>query len=199
MFRKNIVWLFILVTTLSVGQNIRHKMMHMQSPSVGRYKMNILPWAYDSTVSASQIARCVDSLPGHAFNSKMYNILYKDDSTKQAVKVNEGSYLFHKRITEIIFWKNGNKKSVAYVNKHYEKYWEFSYYENDAPCALGQYKKGHKVGKWKYFNTRGLKVKVEKYAKDGTVEKTKIFDPPKKCLKTMFNSAHPGGSPYIII
>lgn len=198
MFRRNIVCLFVLVSTLSVGQNIRYKMIHMQSPAVGRYMMHILPMGYDSTMTAEQIARCVDSLPGHLFNAKMYNILYKDDSTKQAVKVNEGSYFFHKRITEVLFWKNGNKKTVTYVNRHYQKYWEFSYYDNDAPRQCGHYKNGNKKGRWVYFNTQGRKVKVEKHAKDGTLKKTKTFDPPKKCWKTIFNPKYPGGAPYII-
>jgi hypothetical protein len=174
-------------------------MMHMLSPATGRYKMNIIHWTYDSTISDERITQTLDSLPGYLFNAKMYNILYSDDTTRQAVKVNEGTYFFHVRFTVVTFYKNGSKKNVAYVNKHHEKYWEFSYNDNETPEECGHFKNGHKSGKWKYFNTDGKKVKVEKYASDGTVKSTKTYNPPKKCLKTIFNPKHPLGAPYIII
>lgn len=199
MFRKNIVCLFLFLSTICSGQNVKHKMIHMQSPAVGRYILYILPLGYDSTVTDEQIAKCVDTMPGHLFNAKMYNLLYKDDSTRLGAKINEGTYFFRKRFTVITYWKNGNKKNVAMLNKHCAKYHDFSYYDNDAPKECGSYRKGHKTGKWKYFNIQGRKVKVEKYAKDGTVKKTKTFDPPKKCWKTIFNPKRPNGTPYIIM
>lgn len=199
MLRKNVALFFIFFSGLCLGQNIKYKMLRMKSPAVGQYMLHILPWGYDSTVTPEQIARCVDTLPGHMFNAKMFNMLYKDDSTRLGVKAEEGTYFFHTKITVYLYWKNGNKKSVTKLNKHGVMYRQFNYYENDAPASCGKYKKGHKAGKWKYFNTQGLKVKTEKYAKDGTVKKTKTYDPPKNCWKTKFNPRHLGGTPYIII
>jgi len=170
----------------------------MQSPAIGRYMLHILPWGYDSTMTAESLAKCADTLPGHFLDAKMYNLLYKNDTTKLAVKIDEAVYLFHKKITVYVYWKNGNKKSYTLLNKHCEKYWEFDFHENDAPAACGRYKKGHKKGRWVYFNTQGLKVKVERYAHDGTLKKTKNFDPPKKTLRTTFNVRHLSGTPYII-
>jgi len=198
MLRKNVALLFLFFSGLCAGQNVKYKMIYMQSPAVGRYMLHILPWGYDSAVTAEQIARCIDTMQGHLFNAKMYNLLYKDDSAKLAVKAEEGTYFFHTKYTITLYWKNGDKKSIILLNKHCVKYHEFSYYENDAPRACGKYKKGHKVHRWVYFNTQGLKVKVERYAQDGSVKKTRTFNPPKKCWKTTFNPRHPGGTPYII-
>src|SRR5581483_6942108 len=171
MLRKNIVWLFVLVAGICNAQQIKEKMLHMQSPAVGRYMLHILPWGYDSTVTEEQIAACLDTLPGHLFAAKMYNLLYKDDSTRMAVRANEGIYFFHKRYTINVYWKSGNRKIYALVGRHHKKYWQFNYHENDVPESCGKYRNGHKKGKWNYFNTDGKKIKVEKYAKDGTVKK----------------------------
>lgn len=198
MIRRNIVFLIILFPFLCGAQAIRHKMITMKSPGIGRYMLHILPWGYDTMVTPEQIAKCVDTLQGHMFNSKMYNLLYKDDSTKLAVKAEEGSYFFHRKFTITIYLKNGNKQAVVLLNRHCEKYHEFSYYANDAPASCGHYKHGHKTRRWVYFNTQGKKVKVEKYAKDGTLKKTKTFDPAKKTLRTIFNTRHPEGTPYVI-
>lgn len=198
MLRKNIVCLFVLIAGICNAQQIKEKMMYLQSPSVGRLPLHILPWGYDSTVTEEQIAACLDTLPGHLLAAKMYNLLYKDDSTRLAVKANEGIYFFHKRFTIRLYWKNGNRKILAYAGRHHNKYRQYNYHENDAPESCGKYKKGHKVGKWKYFNSDCKKIKVEKYAKDGTIKKTKTFDPPKKTLKAIFNPRHPKGTPYII-
>lgn len=199
MVKKNIVCgLFFLFAALCNGQNIKVKVLQMQSPAVGRYKLHILPFGYDSTVTEARIAACVDTLPGHLFGAKMYNMVYANDSTRLAVRIDAGNYFFHKKFTITMYWRNGNKKEIALLNRHYIKYKEFSYYQNDAPAAHGKYKHGHKKHRWVYFNSRGLKVKVEKYAGDGTVKKTKTFDPPKKTLRTIFNPAHPSGSPYTI-
>jgi hypothetical protein len=199
MFRKNVSLFLILFPGLCIGQHIKYKMIHMQSPAVGKYMLHILPWGYDSNTTDEQMARCVDTLPGHPLAAKMYNILYKDDTTRLAVKIEEGLYLFSKkRYTIEVYWKNGNKKYISLVTKRFKKYHQFVYHENDAPAACGCFKNGHKVGRWVYFNTQGLKVKVEHYAKDGTVKSSKTIDPPKKTLRTIFNTRHLAGTPYII-
>jgi len=199
MGKKNIVCtLLFLFAGVCYGQNIKVKVLQMQSPSIGRYQLHILPMAYDSTVTEAQIAACIDSLPGHLFGAKMYNMLYAGDSTRLAVRIEAGNYFFHKKFTVTIYWKNGNKKEVAILNRHYLKYKEIDYYQNDAPAAHGKYGHGHKKRRWVYFNTRGLKVKVEKYARDGTVKKSKTIDPPKKTLRTIFNPPHSSGTPYVI-
>lgn len=199
MVSRKIIFALFFLPLAGFGQNIQYRMIHMLSPAVGQYMLHILPWRYDTSMTAEQIAKCIDTLPGHLFSAKMYNMLYKDDSTRLAVLADEGVYLlFHKRYSIYIYWKNGNKKSFTFVNKHFYKYRELTYYENDAPRTFGRYKKGVKCGRWVYFNTQGLKVKVEKYAHDGTLKKTKTFDPPKKTLRTTFNPRHLGGTPYKI-
>jgi len=198
MIKKNIVLVLVLFAGLCQAQKVKYKMIYMQSPAIGRYMLHILPWGYDTTITPEQIAKCVDTLPGHFLSAKMYNLVYKDDTTKLAAKIEEAVYVFHKKITLVIYWKNGNKMHYILLNKHHEKYWEFSYHDNDAPAECGKYKKGHKKGRWVYFNTQGLKIRVEKYAKDGTLKKTKNFDPPKKTGRTIFNPRHLGGTPYII-
>jgi len=198
MFKKKVSLLLIFFAGYSHAQTVKYKMIYMQSPSVGRYMLHILPWGYDSTVTPEQIATCIDTLPGHLFSAKLYNLVYKNDTTKLAVKAEEGVYLFHKKYTVTAYWKNGNKLSMVELNKHHQKYWQFNYYMNDAPASCGKYRKGHKKGRWVYFNTQGLKVKVEKYAKDGTLKKTKNIDPPKKTFRTIFNPRHPAGAPYMI-
>jgi hypothetical protein len=171
MLKKFIALICILIAGWCSAQHIRNKMIYMQSPAIGRYMLHILPWTYDSTITLEQMAACVDTLAGHPFAAKMYNMLYKDDSTKLAAKIEEGYYPFHIKYTVNIYWKNGNKHHLVLLNRHHEKYWEFDYNVNDAPAACGRYKHGHKKGRWVYFNTQGLKVKVEKYAGDGTLKK----------------------------
>jgi hypothetical protein len=198
MIKKNIVFVFILIAGISGAQTVTEKVIHLQSPSFGQYTLHILPFGYDSTISDEQIAACIDTMPGHLFAAKMYNLLYKDDTTKLAVKANEGIYFFHKRYTIEVYWKTGNKKEIAYLGRHHHKYKQFNYYENDVPASVGHYKNGHKVKKWKYFNTDCRKTKVEKYAKDGSVKKSKAFDKPKKTLRSLFNPKHTKGAHYII-
>ncbi len=195
---RKIAFILFLLPATGNCQIIRYRMIHMQRPAVGQYMLHILPWYYDSTKKDEQIARCLDTLPGHLFSAKMYNMLYRDDTTKLAVKADEGVYLFHKRYTINIYWKNGNKKSVSFVNRHFVKYLEHSFYDNDAPMAFGRYRKGNKKGRWVYYNTQGKKVKVERYSRSGTLKKSKTFDPPIKTLRTVFNPRHLSGTPYII-
>jgi hypothetical protein len=199
MIKKNIVLAFILIAGFCNAQPIRVKMIHMLRPAVGRFKLYIMPYAYDSTISEEQIGAVIDSLPGHLFAARMYNMLYMGDSNLLAVTANEGIYFFHKRFTITVFWKTGNKKEVAYLGRHHHKYWQYNYNENATPASCGHYKNGHKVKKWKYYNTDGRKIKVEKYAKDGTLKTSKTLDKPKKTLRTIFNPKHPAGVHYLII
>jgi hypothetical protein len=173
-------------------------MIHMQSPAIGQYRLNIINVGYDTSMPDTRLVQCVDTMPGHLFHAKAYNFLYKDDTNHLAVTLNEGTYLFHRRYTMTVFWKNGNKMHCALFNKHLEKYWHFDFYANDAPKECGKYKHGKRKGRWVYFNTMGLKVKVEHYAHDGTLKRTKTFKMPKNCWKSTFNPRHPGGMPYII-
>lgn len=199
MLSTRTVLIFLLLPIAGLCQNIRYCMIHMKSPAVGQYMLHILPWKYDTTVTDENLARCTDTLPGHLFSAKMYNMLYSDDSTKLAIRIDEGVYPFHKRYTIYKYWKNGNKQSISYVNSRFAKYLEHSFYENDAPQAFGRFRKGHKKGRWVYFNTQGKKVKVERYSSDGTLKKTKSFEPAKKTCRTIFNPRHPSGTPYIIL
>jgi hypothetical protein len=199
MVKKNIVCILLfLYSGLCFGQEIKVKVLEMKSPAIGRYKLHILPLTFDSTVTEAKMVACVDSMPGHLFGAKMYDIMYSDDSTRLAARIDAGRYFFHKKFTLTLYWKNGNKRELALLNRHYRIYKEWSYYQNAALAAHGRYKHGHKKHRWVYFNSRGLKIKAEKYAHDGTVKKTKTIDPPKKTLRTIFNPLEPSGAPYII-
>lgn len=198
MFRK-----LILVLTLAIGVKVCHaqvkyKMLVGDKYNLGQFRLNIIPITYDSTVSDEKMLKCVDSLPGGLFSAKTYHVLYKDDSTRLAIQINEGVYLFHKRFTIIEYWKNGITKRITYYNKHFKRYWAFAFYSDASPMDKGKYNGGKKKGRWIYFNTDGKKVKMEKYAPDGTLKKSRDYNPPEKTLTTIFNPKHPHGLPYTI-
>lgn len=213
--RRNALFILTLVVCVKVcGGQIKHKMF-VGSNNTGQYRISILPFGYDSTVSDIRILQCIDSLPGRAFHSKMYNLIYKDDSTRMAIQVNEGAYLFHVRYEVVEYYKNGAVKRRTYYNKHLKKYWEFDWYEDASAKAKGSYKTitgymnvsyrdthlTHSVVKkdrWQYFNADGNLIKREWYATDGTVKKSKDYNPAKRTFITIMNPKHPKGMPYII-
>ncbi len=208
MIKKLIFILTLVLCVIVCKAQVRHKMF-VGSNDMGQYKLNIIPIKYDSTVSDITILKCIDSLPGGYFHSKMYNLLYADDSTRMAIQVNEGTYLFHTRFEVVEYYKNGAIKRRTYYNKHEMKYWEFSLYADASPKEKGKYRthfpeeprlKYHslKKGKWQYFNADGNLVKKEWYAKDGTVKRTKEYNPPKRSFTTIMNPKKPKGKPYVI-
>jgi len=164
----------------------------------GQYALHILPIAYDSTVSDITMLKYSDSVETHPFGARQYNLLYKGDSTKMAVQVNAGIYMFHKRYTITEYYKNGNKKCVIYYNKHYTKYWSFYYHSDASPLSKGKWNGDKKRGKWLYFDLDGKKELKEVYTKDGTLKSSKAFTPHKKSATTIFNPKHPQGAPYVI-
>jgi len=174
--------------------------------NTGQYKLNIIPVKYDTTVSDLKILRCIDSLPGGAFHSKMYNLLYADDSGKLAVQVNEGTYLFKTRYEVVVYYKNGNIKRRTYYTKHLKRYWEFDYYEDASPKATGHYRlhdadwsrKNTKTGKWTYYDTDGNLVRKEIYSKYSDLKSSSDYNPPKHTTTTTMNPKHPKGLPYVI-
>jgi antitoxin component YwqK of YwqJK toxin-antitoxin module len=176
----------------------------------GQYELNIIHLKYDTTVSDRSILLCIDSLPGGLFHSKMYNLLYADDSTKLAIQVNEGNYLFHTRYEVVEYYKNGNVKRRTHYSKHLKRYWEFNYYTDASPKSKGKYKTfiirdhfsteaipDNKNGKWMYFNTDGKLIRKEKYS-GGTLKSSKDYNPPKRTFATTSNPRHPKGRPYVI-
>jgi hypothetical protein len=207
----------IFILTLALGiivcnAQVKHKMF-VGTNNSGQFKLNIIPIKYDSTVTDRTILKCIDTLPGGLFHSKMYNVLYKDDSTKMAIQVTEGAYLFHTRYTVTEYWKNGNIKRITYYNKDLLKYWDFSYYADASPKEKGRYYAiitkerrrnsyaylfNGKKGTWHYFNADGNLVKKEIYDSEGKVKKTKDINPPRRTLTTIFNPKHPKGQPYVI-
>ncbi len=186
--------------------------MFIGSNNSGQYKLNIIPIKYDTTVTDLKILLCIDSLPGGLFHSKMYNLLYADDSTRMAIQVNEATYFFHTRYEVVEYYKNGAVKRRTYYTKHLKKYWEFDYYADASPKAKGRYRnvksfmpKGDwgrgatlRKGTWKYFNADGNLAKIEKYAKDGSVKTSRDYSPAKRTGTTVMNPKHPKGMPYIL-
>ncbi|MGP8216103.1 MAG: hypothetical protein ACLQQ4_11100 [Bacteroidia bacterium] len=199
--------------TIVCNSQVRYKMFVGLGNS-GQYRLNIIPIKYDTTVSDIRILQCIDSLPGGLFHSKMYNLLYADDSTRMAIQVNEGNYLFRVRYEVVEYYKNGNVKRRTYYTKHLKKYWEFNYYADASPKSTGRYKPfiNHnekdffknsivKHGTWLYFNADGNLVKKEKNVSDGTygtLVYTKDYNPPKRTFTTIMNPKHLKGTPYVI-
>lgn len=186
--------------------------MFVGSGNSGQYELRIIPLKYDTTLWDVFILDCIDSLPGGLFHSKMYNLLYADDSTKLAIQVNEGTYLFHTRYEVVEYYKNGNVKRRTYYNKEEMKYWSFNYYPDGAPESKGRYKyfiSGEKNrstyaafyptknGKWLYFNADGKLIRKEKYS-GGTLKSSKDYNLPKRTFATTSNPRHPKGRPYVI-
>ncbi len=205
--RRNAFFILTLVVCIKVcnGQ-IKHKMF-VGLHNTGQYRINILPFRYDSTVSDIRILQCIDSLPGLAFHSKMYNLLYKDDSTRMAIQVNEAAYLFHIRYEVVEYYKNGVVKRRTYYNKHLKKYWEFDWYADASPKAKGHYKTldgdwssgvVKKKGCWQYYNADGNLVKKERYGRYGDLKTSKDYNPAKRTFVTIMNPKHPKGEPYVI-
>src|SRR6185312_17469990 len=121
MNRRLILSLTLLLSIIvcNAQPKIKHKMLVGTRGGFGQYALHILPIAYDSTVSDITMLKYSDSVETHPFGARQYNLLYKGDSTKMAVQVNAGIYMFHKRYTITEYYKNGNKKCVIYYNKHY--------------------------------------------------------------------------------
>lgn len=187
--------------------------MFVGSNNTGQYELNILPYKYDTTVSDLRILQTIDSLPGKAFHSKMYNLLYADDSTRLAVQVNEAAYLFHIRYEVVVYYKNGNVKRRTYYNKHLKKYWEFDWYADASPKVTGKYTLVKQVrqnemegvavyvvakkGRWDYFTPDGLLSAREWFTHKGELKKEAKCR-PTKTFTTIMNPKHPCGMPYVI-
>lgn len=171
--------------------------MFVGSNNTGQYELNILPYKYDTTVSDTRILQTIDSLPGKAFHSKMYNLLYADDSSRLAVQVNEAAYLFHLRYEVVVYYKNGNVKRRTYYNKHLKKYWEFDWYADASPMETGKFNGDKKKGRWDYFTPDGLLSAREWFTHKGELKKEAKCR-PTKTFTTIMNPKHPGGMPYVI-
>lgn len=196
--KRNVFFIITLALCVKVcNAQIKHKMF-VGSHNIGQYELYIIPLKYDTTVSDTKILQCIDSLPGHAFHSKMYNLLYAGDSTKLAIQVNEGAYLFHVRYEVVQYYKNGQVMRRTYYNKHLKKYWTFKWYADASPMETGKFNGDKKKSRWQYFNADGNLVKKEWYAKDGTIKKSNDYNPPKHTFITTMNPKHKGGQPYVI-
>ncbi len=182
---------------VSVCGQYKLKMLIKERPAFGQFRLKIIPIAYDSTVTDSSIINCIDTLPSYLFGARTYHLMFKDDTNKLAVSANEHG-MFRKKFYITEYWKNGNIKRLALYKRHSKHYTCYNYYLNDILASRGKYKNNKKIGKWIYINTGGKKVKVEHYASDGTLKKTKTFKPPHSTFATMFNAAHPEGKPYSV-
>ena len=171
--------------------------MFVGSHNIGQYELYIIPLKYDTTVSDTKILQCIDSLPGHAFHSKMYNLLDAGDSTKLAIQVNEGAYLFHVRYEVVQYYKNGQVMRHTYYNKHLKKYWMFKWYADASPMETGKYNGDKKKGRWQYFNGDGLLAAREWYSHKGDLKREEKSRPHKTFI-TIMNPKHLGGQPYVI-
>ena len=186
----------ILLVTASHAQ-YKEKWLIRQSPSFGKYALKIIPIPYDSIVKDSDIINSIDTLPSYLFGARTYNLMYKDDSSRLAVTANEHG-MFRKKFFLTEYWKNGNTKRVAIYKRHSRHYMCYTYYENEILSSRGKYRNNKKIGRWVYINTGKKKIRVEHYALDGTLKKTRKFKPPCGTLSTFFMVASPNGRPYIV-
>jgi len=184
------------MVTALFGQ-YRVKMLVKQSPGFGEYHLKIIPIAYDSTVTDSIIINCIDTLPSYLFGARTYNLMYKDDSMKLAIMANEHG-MFRKKFYITEYWKNGNMIRVAIYKRHSKHYSCSTYYINEILASRGKYRNNKKVGRWIYTNTGKKKIRVEYYAVDGTLKKTKSFKPARGTFATFFTIPYPEGKPYLV-
>lgn len=197
MLRKTFLLASFILFVALLSAQYKVKMLVKQSPGFGQYKLKIIPIPYDSTVTDLSIIKCIDTLPCYLFGVRTYNLMYKDDSTKLAIMANEHGPIRGKfTLTE--YWKNGNIKRVAIYKRHSKHYFCSNFYANEILASQGKYRNSKKIGRWVYINTGKKKMRVEHYASDGTLNKTKNFNPPHGTLATFFMVAKPEGSPYIV-
>lgn len=197
MLRRIFLLIIFTAPIANISAQFKVKMLIKQPPAFGKYELKIIPIAYDSTVKDSDIINCIDTLPSYLFGVRTYNLIYKDDSTRLAIKANEHG-MFRKKFYITEFWKNGNMKRMAIYKRHSKHYLCYNYYQNEILSSRGKYRNNKKIGKWIYVNTGKKKIRVEHYASDGTLKKTKKFKPPHGTFVTFFTAAHPDGSPYVI-
>lgn len=106
--------------------------------------------------------------------------------------------MFRRKFYITEYWKNGNIKREAVYKRHSKHYLCSSYYVNEILSSKGKYRNNKKIGRWIYTNTGKKKIRVEYYAKDGTLKKAKNFKPPHFTFATFFNVARPSGRPYLV-
>ena len=197
MLRKNLFIIALSLLAVSVCAQYKLKMFVNEPPGFGKYRLKIIPIAYDSTVKDSSIINCIDTLPSYLFGARTYHLMYKNDSNKLAVAANEHG-MFRRKFLITEYWKNGNMKRLAIYKRHSKHYTCYNYYLNDILASRGKYRDNKKIGKWIYINTGGKKIRVEHYASDGTLKKAKNFKPPHGTFATFFNAPHPEGRPYSV-
>ena len=197
MLRRTFLSVSLSLLVAAVSGQYKVKMLIKQAPAFGKYELKIIPLAYDSTVSDSSIINCIDTLPSYLFGVRTYNLMYKDDSTRLAISANEHG-MFRRKFYITEYWKNGNMKRLAVYKRHSRHYLCYNYYLNEILSSRGKYRNNKKIGRWIYVNTGKKKIRVEHYASDGTLKKTKKFKPPRGTFATFFTAAHPQGSPYIV-
>jgi hypothetical protein len=182
---------------LAASGQYKEKMLIQLPPGFGQFRLKIIPIPFDSIVRDSSILNCVDTLPSYLFGARTYELMYKDDSMKLAVRADEYG-MFRKKTIITQFWKNGNMQRVAVYKRHSKHYLCYNYYANEILASRGKYKNNKKIGRWIYVNTGKRKTRVEHYSSDGKLKSTKNFKPPHGTAATFFMVPHPDGQPYIV-
>src|ERR1017187_4916109 len=121
MLRRNIFIITLSLLTASVCAQYKVKMFHYEPPAFGKFRLKIIPIAYDSTVTDSSIINCIDTLPSYLFGARTYHLMYKNDSNKLAVAANEHG-MFRRKFYITEYWKNGNMKRLAVYKRHSNHY-----------------------------------------------------------------------------
>jgi hypothetical protein len=197
MLHKLFFLIIIFIAASSISGQYKIKMLVDLPPAYGQYKLKIIPVLYDSTVTDSAIIRCIDTLPSYFLGVRTYNLLYKDDTTRLAIMINEHG-LFRKKASITQYWKNGNIKRFTAYKRHSKHYWSYNYYTNATLSSQGKYRNNKKIGRWVYINTVKKKIRVEHYTLPGMLKKTRVFDPPRGTIATLFMAPQPQGNPYSI-
>ena len=197
MLRRFFLLALLSLVVVAASAQYKIKMLVRLPPAFGQYNLKIIPIHYDSTVIDSAIINCIDTLPSYIFGVRTYNLLYKDDTNRLAIMINEhGMFRRNAFLTE--YWKNGNIKRISIYRRHSKHYQCYNYYANEILSSKGKYRNYKKIGRWVYINTGKKKIRVEHYVSGGTLKKTKTFQPPRGTFATLFMVAQPDGNPYII-
>jgi antitoxin component YwqK of YwqJK toxin-antitoxin module len=128
------------------------------------YVLNFLHFRGDS-IKDTFLLQLIIGL--HSDNDN-YCILYKDDTTKIAVAItrlkSQGGFMI------TTFRARGNIRRISRYDENLLPTGKWVvYYANKSVKAEGEYKKGKKIGKWKYYDDSGRKTLTENHLEDGAV------------------------------
>ncbi len=98
-----------------------------------------------------------------------YCVPYKDDSTRIAIAITK--LKSQKGYTITVYRIKGSIKRISRYDKNLLPSGKWIEYSGKSVKAIGEYKNGKKIKKWKYYDSDGNKTLTEIYGKDDMVLK----------------------------